>query len=56
MNETRPFLLDIGVFNPWFSMRPRNPIASKPVPGWPDRRSYRAHQRSKASRKNGGAR
>lgn len=31
-------------------------ITDKPVPRWPDRRSYRAHARDKARRKNGGAR
>lgn len=31
-------------------------IANKQIPKWPNRRSYRAHARIKARRKNGGAR
>lgn len=31
---------------------PVGSITTKPVPRWPDRRSYRAHQRDAAKRRN----
>lgn len=34
------------------SLVPVRRITDKPVPRWPDRRSYRAHQRDAAKRRN----